>query len=128
MSREPTRDSSCTTELLDCGPSYGGHRGGDAVSLCTQQEFDKRTALESWIANRALTPKQQAAEAMFNALKAAELAEAALIIEWADFWDVAPQRLIDTLMDSQAKRNAAIALAQARTSTSPANQKGQGNV
>jgi hypothetical protein len=54
-------------------------------------------------------PRLAAAGEMEKALQAAELFEAKLILEWADFWDVAPQALIDALMGAQAKRNAALA-------------------
>jgi hypothetical protein len=38
----------------------------------------------------------------------AEAFEAALINEWEDFWDVAPQKLIDALMKAQDARNDAL--------------------
>lgn len=52
-----------------------------------------------------------AAPEMYEALKAAEKCEAALILEWADFWDVAPQALIDALLEAQRLRYAALAKA-----------------
>ena len=56
----------------------------------------------------ALTAAQERIKVLEGALKAAEKSEADLIMEWADFWDVAPQALIDSLMHAQTLRNAAL--------------------
>ena len=49
---------------------------------------------------------------MVAALEAAQSVEAALILQWTDFWEVAPSELIDSLLQSQTLRNAALALAR----------------
>jgi hypothetical protein len=68
----------------------------------------KEAAVAAWN-TRPADPRLAAAGETEKALQAAELFEAKLILEWADFWDVAPQALIDALMGAQAKRNAALA-------------------
>ena len=49
---------------------------------------------------------------LLEALKAAEFAEAKLI-EWARFWDIAPEEVLVAIEDAQTKRNAAISNAEA---------------
>lgn len=51
---------------------------------------------------------------MLEALKAAELAEAFIICQWASFWDVVPQSVFDALMKAQAARNAVLAKVEDR--------------
>ena len=50
---------------------------------------------------------------LVEALSESEKAEGVLINQWADFWDVAPQPLIDSLMKAQTARNAVLAKAKA---------------
>jgi uncharacterized protein (DUF1697 family) len=80
-----------------------------AVAPFTCVHRKRNEALAAW--NTRVDPERQK---LVEALTAAEKAEADLIGQWADFWDVAPRVLIDSLMNAQKLRNAALKDASAQ--------------